>query len=89
LAEEQVLDQQRQRVEQRLPRGIWLKRCWGGEARNVEVLVVVGVNQGLPRGARLGVQFIPSRASNMGVGIYLRVSSRSQDTMSQEPELAT
>lgn len=25
--------------------GIWLKRCWGGEVRNVAVLVAVGVNQ--------------------------------------------
>jgi putative transposase len=24
--------------------GIWLKRCWGGEVRNVAVLVAVGVN---------------------------------------------
>jgi putative transposase len=25
--------------------GIWLKRCWGGEVRNVAVLVAVGVNR--------------------------------------------
>jgi transposase-like protein len=25
--------------------GIWLKRCWGGEVRNVAVLVAVGVDQ--------------------------------------------
>src|SRR6516164_1878517 len=25
--------------------GIWLKRCWGGEVRNIAVLVAVGVNQ--------------------------------------------
>ncbi len=24
--------------------GIWLKRCWGGEVRNLAVLVAVGVN---------------------------------------------
>src|ERR1700759_3624852 len=24
--------------------GIWLKRCWGGEVRNVAVLVAIGVN---------------------------------------------
>lgn len=24
--------------------GIWLKRCWGGEVRNVSVLVAIGVN---------------------------------------------
>ena len=25
--------------------GIWLKRCWGGEVRNVAILVAVGVNE--------------------------------------------
>lgn len=25
--------------------GIWLKRSWGGEVRNVSVLVAIGVNQ--------------------------------------------
>src|SRR5437879_3892097 len=25
--------------------GIWLKRCWGGEVRNIAVLVAVGVNR--------------------------------------------
>jgi transposase-like protein len=25
--------------------GIWLKRCWGGEVRNVAILVAVGVDQ--------------------------------------------
>jgi transposase-like protein len=25
--------------------GIWLKRCWGGEVKNVSVLVAVGVNK--------------------------------------------
>ncbi len=25
--------------------GIWLKRCWGGEVRNIAVLVAVGVNE--------------------------------------------
>jgi transposase-like protein len=26
--------------------GIWLKRCWGGEVKNVAVLVAIGVDQG-------------------------------------------
>ncbi len=25
--------------------GIWLKRCWGGEVRNISILVAIGVNQ--------------------------------------------
>jgi len=25
--------------------GIWLKRCWGGELRNVSILVAIGMNQ--------------------------------------------
>jgi len=25
--------------------GIWLKRCWGGEVKNVSILVAIGVNQ--------------------------------------------
>ncbi|MGH8128130.1 MAG: IS256 family transposase [Gammaproteobacteria bacterium] len=34
--------------------GIWLKRCWGGEVRNVSILVAIGVNQDGYRGV-LGV----------------------------------
>ena len=25
--------------------GLWLKRCWGGEVKNVSVLVAIGVNE--------------------------------------------
>ena len=33
--------------------GLWLKRSWGGEVRNVSVLVAIGVNeQGYPESFR-------------------------------------